>query len=53
MAPDDDGSSLDWKTHEDEIRNLFISQNKTWKEVAVEMSDKHHFTATYALQAPR
>jgi len=49
MASEDKGASLDWETHEAQIRNLFISQNKTWKEVVAEMSEKHSFTATFAL----
>ncbi|KAK4446190.1 ankyrin [Podospora aff. communis PSN243] len=46
MAADDEGASLNWETHETQIRNLFISQNKTWKEVATIMSEEHQFTAT-------
>ncbi|KAK1756770.1 ankyrin repeat-containing domain protein [Echria macrotheca] len=46
MALNDESASLDWDAHETEIRNLFISQNKTWKEVSMEMSQRYHFTAT-------
>ncbi|KAK0617014.1 ankyrin repeat-containing domain protein [Immersiella caudata] len=46
MAAEDEGASLDWETHETQIRNLFISQNKTWKEVAAIMSETQQFTAT-------
>jgi len=53
MAADDQGASLDWETHKTRIRNLFISQNKTWKEVAAIMSEEHQFTATYATHSFR
>lgn len=51
MAPEDEGASLDWRKHEDKIRHLFISQNRTWKEVAAEMSERYGFTATCALRS--
>jgi len=47
MAAEDDGASLDWEAHEDEIRSLFITQNKTLREVAAEMTKKYGFTARY------
>lgn len=53
MATDDEGASLNWETHGTQIRNLFISQNKTWKEVAAIMSEEHQFTATYATHSFR
>ena len=42
---DERAAPLDWAAHEDEIRDLFISKNKTLREVATEMSEKHGFTA--------
>jgi len=42
---DERAAPLDWAAHEDEIRDLFIPKNKTLREVATEMSEKHGFTA--------
>jgi len=49
MAAEDDGASLNWGAHEDEIHSLFITQNKTLREVAAEMTKKHGFTARYII----
>jgi hypothetical protein len=39
--------ALDWAKHEAEIRDLFISQNKTLDQVMAHMRRKYNFTATY------
>ncbi|KAK4162974.1 ankyrin repeat-containing domain protein [Cladorrhinum sp. PSN259] len=38
--------SLDWEKHQNEILDLFITQNKPLHEVVKHMSDKHGFVAT-------
>lgn len=41
--------ALDWAKHSDEIRDLFISQNKTLAQVITHMKERHNFKATYVL----
>ncbi len=48
MSLDEEGMSLDWDRHEDEILDLFISQNKPLREVKEHMRKTHHFNPTYA-----
>jgi hypothetical protein len=40
-------ATLDWGKHEDEILDLFVSQNKILNEVMAHMKEKHNFKATY------
>jgi uncharacterized ubiquitin-like protein YukD len=40
-------ATLDWAKHEGEIRDLFVSQGKTLKEVIAHMREKHNFEARY------
>jgi hypothetical protein len=42
-----DQATLDWAKHEGEIRDLFVSQEKTLNEVMEHMSEKHNFEARY------
>jgi hypothetical protein len=42
-----DQATLDWDKHEGEIRDLFVSQEKTLNEVIEHMSKKHNFEARY------
>lgn len=46
MALDDEGVCLDWDKHEDEILDLFISQNKPLREVKEHMRKTHRFNPT-------
>jgi len=39
--------TLDWAKHEGEIRDLFVSQGKTLKEVMAHMRKQHNFEARY------
>ena len=48
MSLDEEGTCLDWDRHEDEILDLFISQNKPLREVKERMRKTHHFNPTYA-----
>ena len=48
MSSTSDGESLDWDAHRDKILQRFISEGKTWREVAAEMKNEHNFVATYA-----
>ncbi|KAH8745168.1 ankyrin repeat-containing domain protein [Hyaloscypha finlandica] len=41
-----DQPTLDWDKHEGEIRDLFVSQEKTLNEVIEHMSEKHNFEAS-------
>jgi len=45
----DDGALLNWEVYETEICRLFISHNRTWREVAMEISKRYYFTAMYTL----
>lgn len=45
MPLDHKGNPLDWGKHEDEILDLFVSQNKTLREVVEHMSATHNFNA--------
>jgi hypothetical protein len=40
-------ATLDWAKHEREIRDLFVSQEKTLDEVIAHMRGKHNFEARY------
>jgi hypothetical protein len=40
-------AALDWAKHEGEIRDLFVSQEKTLNEVIAHMREKHNFEARY------
>ena len=40
-------AALDWAKHEGEIRDLFVSQEKTLNEVMAHMREKHNFEARY------
>ncbi|KAK4457279.1 ankyrin repeat-containing domain protein [Cladorrhinum samala] len=46
MPPGPGANALDWQKHENEILDLFISQNKSWANVTKHMSEKHGFNAT-------
>jgi hypothetical protein len=48
MLPAEEGTPLDWAKHEDEILELFVSRNKTLREVMEQMRTKHNFNPTYA-----
>ncbi|KAK3901789.1 hypothetical protein C8A05DRAFT_16074 [Staphylotrichum tortipilum] len=45
MPPAEEGSPLDWATHEEEILDLLLAQDKTLKEVVKYMSEKYKFEA--------
>ena len=47
MPPDEEGSSLIWGRHEAEILDLFVTRNKTLKEVKKHMEKEHGLIATY------
>jgi hypothetical protein len=49
MAMEDDGTTItaaDWQRHEDEILDLFVTKEKTLREVMEHMRNKHGFDAT-------
>lgn len=43
------GPGLDWGKHEAEILELFVTRNKTLKEVRKQMEERHGFVATYVV----
>ncbi|KXX76215.1 hypothetical protein MMYC01_207884 [Madurella mycetomatis] len=54
MPLDQEGNLLDWDRHEDEILDLFVSQNKTLQEVVEHMRATHNFNARqYKHRFPR
>lgn len=48
MMAEQEKSCLDWERHEDEILDLFVTQNKTLDEVIAHMHETYNFKATYA-----
>lgn len=40
-------AALNWAKHESEIRDLFVSQEKTLNEVMAHMKEEHNFEARY------
>jgi hypothetical protein len=45
-----EAQGLDWDKHEAEILDLFVTRNKTLKEVMTHMKGRHGVVATYASQ---
>jgi hypothetical protein len=43
-----EGTPLDWNKHEEEILDVFVTQDKPLKEVMEHMKSKYGFIATYA-----
>ncbi len=47
MSQDEEGLALNWGRHEAEILDLFVTRNKTLKEVKKHMENEHGLIATY------
>ena len=51
MPPDEEGPALNWGRHEAEILDLFVTRNKTLKEVMKHMKETHGLSATYGFNS--